>query len=48
MSPELGLIEIIHQDETPIWPLLRRLFEHLGAVATDKMVGVLDLEAAQP
>jgi len=29
MSPELGLTEIMHQDETPMWPLLRRLFEHL-------------------
>jgi hypothetical protein len=48
MSPELGSIEIIHQDESAIWPLLRQLFEHLGTVATDRMVGFLDLEAAQP
>jgi hypothetical protein len=48
MSPELGSIEIIHQDESAIWPLLRQLFEHLGTVATDKMVGFLDLESAQP
>jgi hypothetical protein len=48
MSPELGLSEIMDQDETPMWPLLRRLFEHLGTVATGNIVAVLDLEPAQP
>lgn len=48
MSPELGPSEIIDQDETAIWPLLRRLFAHLGTGATDNIVGILDLEAAQP
>jgi hypothetical protein len=48
MRPELGPTEIIHQDETAIWSLLRRLLEHLGTAATDETVGVLDLEAAQP
>ncbi|HEY7647976.1 MAG TPA: hypothetical protein VID04_03145 [Methylomirabilota bacterium] len=48
MSPELGLTEIIDPNEASIRPLLRRLFEHLGAAATDNIVAVLDLEPAQP
>jgi len=48
MSPDLGLTEIIDANEAPIRSLLRRLFEHLGTVATDNIVAVLDLEPAQP